>query len=150
MRKGGRGRKERRPCVLRPPRGDSETGFSSRRRAYVWKKNVKSATSFPPIWTFIDCGRDRGRRRGEGEGEGEEDLSGRARPEIPSISKMILEPSRALTLLPFHSLDRAYVIVVREEAGPRAIEKIKIQPRDEISVFLDTGQPVLSSNNVRA
>lgn len=48
---------------------------------------------------------------------------------------MILEPSRAppptpLFILP---LDRAYVIVVREEAGPRAIEKIKIQPRGEIS-----------------
>lgn len=146
MRKGGRGRKKGGHVSSVPPAAIQSAGFSSRRRACM-EKNVKSGTSFPPIWTFIDCGRDRERRGGEGEGE---DLSGRARPEIPSISKMILEPSRALTLLPFHSLDRAYVIVVREEAGPRAIEKIKIQPRDEISVFLDTGQPVLCSDNVRA
>lgn len=133
------GREEKRPPSLLLPCGDSERArdrilVSSRLVvARVWK-NVKSATSFPPIWTFIDCGRDREGGEGEGGKDGRRE-EGRARAEIPSISKMILEPSRAppptpLFILP---LDRAYVIVVREEAGPRAIEKIKIQPRGEIS-----------------
>lgn len=53
-----------------PPAAIQSAGFSSRRRACM-EKNVKSGTSFPPIWTFIDCGRDReGRGGGRGRGRG--------------------------------------------------------------------------------
>lgn len=76
------GREEKRPPSPLLPCGDSERArdrilVSSRLVvARVWK-NVKSATSFPPIWTFIDCGRDR-----EG-GEGGDGRTGGERRAVP-------------------------------------------------------------------
>lgn len=68
MRKGGRGRKKGGHVSSVPPAAIQSAGFSSRRRACM-EKNVKSGTSFPPIWTFIDCGRDREGREGARERE---------------------------------------------------------------------------------
>lgn len=78
MRTGGKKSGRHPPSSPAAIQSGPETGFVSSRLvvARVWK-NVKSATSFPPIWTFIDCGRDR-----EG-GEGGDGRTGGERRAVP-------------------------------------------------------------------